>query len=1070
MDLPIINYFNNRWVVKFVTTTISDIGVYDFRYKFDDVDKDTTGWLYHYNRINVLNNFPFVINIKYSSLNVIRTNSIIISINGSDIEDPENLLTCYIQYRSQTGSWTSLSGLQYKIDHWEVIFNPLKNFPLGYYDFRVRFKDNDNGYSNWIEDFDKILIKNNIPIFNDLKYSTYKIFRTNPLTIFINASDIETAENKLTCGIQYRSPSGNWKDITGETFVIDHWEGIFTASITAELGSYDFRVNFTDIDGNFSGWVEDLDKITIMNNLPSGNLSYSSTKVYRANSITIYANGIDIETGENQLTCEIQYRKPSGNWQNIIGETFVIDHWEGIFTPSITAELGSYDFRVNFTDVDGNFSGWIEDLDKITIMNNIPSGNLSYSSAKAYRTNSITIYANGIDIETGENQLTCEIQYKVSSGNWQNIIGETFVNDHWEGIFTPSSSAELGSYNFRVNFIDTDNNQSGWLESLDHILVLNNNPKLDTIDITSILEDEYYYISYKATDIETINLIWTYESNATWLFWDNKNYTLYGIPNNDDVGLYWVRINISDRDDGYDEHNFTITVINTNDAPKIIIQDLTLAIEDKFYEVIYIANDIDINEVLQWEYDTNANWLHWGLTNHTLYGTPNNNDIGKYWVKIKVTDNNGDYNEHNFILTVVNVNDPPTIIGAPETLEVIALENKSLDLTPYINDIDNKSTELKIQIQSQYARVTGFIITFNYPKFISWEKVPIIVSDGIDLSKPHYINITIQQKNITLPIIIEKFPVGSNIPIITNISITFNNPMNQSTVENAFSISPSIKGEFTWNSNKIIFNPNDDLSYNTKYTITIKRSAKDFNGNILKEIFSWNFTTEIEKKIEIDSDNDGYLDNNDAFLYDPTEWLDTDKDGIGNNADYDDDNDGISDIDELDLGTNPLLNDTDGDFYIDSDDDYPLNFTRWKKDISIKGIENSNWIWIMISITIIIIIIVLLIVFLSIRQNYLTQLKQSPQQRNYYNRDYESRYSKVIRRYPQPAERRNIPRKISPSRISNHPRTNRHSTRRSFNKKEIIKRYKGEELYDVTEFIEWDDEESEDISEYIEWD
>ena len=44
-----------------------------------------------------------------------------------------------------------------------------------------------------------------------------------------------------------------------------------------------------------------------------------------------------------------------------------------------------------------------------------------------------------------------------------------------------------------------------------------------------------------------------------------------------------------------------------------------------------------------------------------------------------------------------------------------------------------------------------------------------------------------------------------------------------------------------------------------------------------------------------DDDNDGYLDINDAFIFDPTEWLDTDSDGIGNNADTDDDNDGIPD-------------------------------------------------------------------------------------------------------------------------------------------------------------------------------
>ncbi len=55
-----------------------------------------------------------------------------------------------------------------------------------------------------------------------------------------------------------------------------------------------------------------------------------------------------------------------------------------------------------------------------------------------------------------------------------------------------------------------------------------------------------------------------------------------------------------------------------------------------------------------------------------------------------------------------------------------------------------------------------------------------------------------------------------------------------------------------------------------------------------------------------DSDADGVLDLEDAFPLDPTESLDTDHDGIGNNADLDDDGDGFSDADEISCGTNPL--------------------------------------------------------------------------------------------------------------------------------------------------------------------
>ncbi len=62
-----------------------------------------------------------------------------------------------------------------------------------------------------------------------------------------------------------------------------------------------------------------------------------------------------------------------------------------------------------------------------------------------------------------------------------------------------------------------------------------------------------------------------------------------------------------------------------------------------------------------------------------------------------------------------------------------------------------------------------------------------------------------------------------------------------------------------------------------------------------------------------DDDNDGVKDVDDAFPFDPREWLDTDGDGIGNNSDDDDDNDGIPDTVEIEAGTNPLVNDAHED-------------------------------------------------------------------------------------------------------------------------------------------------------------
>lgn len=72
-----------------------------------------------------------------------------------------------------------------------------------------------------------------------------------------------------------------------------------------------------------------------------------------------------------------------------------------------------------------------------------------------------------------------------------------------------------------------------------------------------------------------------------------------------------------------------------------------------------------------------------------------------------------------------------------------------------------------------------------------------------------------------------------------------------------------------------------------------------------------------ENRSDNDDDNDGVLDANDDFPFNPNEQKDTDSDGIGNNADTDDDNDGV----------------------LDANDDFPLDATRQES----KDRDNDGW-------------------------------------------------------------------------------------------------------------------------------
>jgi hypothetical protein len=77
----------------------------------------------------------------------------------------------------------------------------------------------------------------------------------------------------------------------------------------------------------------------------------------------------------------------------------------------------------------------------------------------------------------------------------------------------------------------------------------------------------------------------------------------------------------------------------------------------------------------------------------------------------------------------------------------------------------------------------------------------------------------------------------------TAIEIEFSENMIHNSAEVAFSILPSVTGDFRWNRNTMIFTPDSSLTGGTDYTITIDIFAKDTADIALADTYSWQFTT-----------------------------------------------------------------------------------------------------------------------------------------------------------------------------------------------------------------------------------
>ncbi len=105
--------------------------------------------------------------------------------------------------------------------------------------------------------------------------------------------------------------------------------------------------------------------------------------------------------------------------------------------------------------------------------------------------------------------------------------------------------------------------------------------------------------------------------------------------------------------------------------------------------------------------------------------------------------------------------------------------------------------------------------------------------------------------NDTHPLVISPVVTSTNpsngatgVSITTDIIITFNKPMNRSSVEDNITFSPSSSYSWSDNNRTLTIDPSSSLSYSTTYTITIGWNATDSYGNVMISNYSFHFTTE----------------------------------------------------------------------------------------------------------------------------------------------------------------------------------------------------------------------------------
>jgi outer membrane protein assembly factor BamB len=281
------------------------------------------------------------------------------------------------------------------------------------------------------------------------------------------------------------------------------------------------------------------------------------------------------------------------------------------------------------------------------------------------------------------------------------------------------------------------------------VLNINDNPIINTSNVGITYEDDLYEVDYDATDIDSLieNQIWSLGTNASsWLDIESSTGIISGIPTNEDVGSYWVNVSLNDSEGGSDFSNFTLIVLNVNDPPEIITEDITAAVVDEEYNVDYDAVDIDLGpQNFIWTLNTNATWLGINSGTGILSGTPVLDDLGWYNVNITVDDNYGGLDSHEFILTVIKENLPP-LITTDDVLSATVDELYEVDYEA--TDVDTPLDKLRWSLNTNASwliidRITGVLSGTPALKDLGKYWVNVSVTDEVGAYDFHNFTLTV---------------------------------------------------------------------------------------------------------------------------------------------------------------------------------------------------------------------------------------------------------------------------------------------------------------------------------------
>jgi PKD repeat protein len=394
-------------------------------------------------------------------------------------------------------------------------------------------------------------------------------------------------------------------------------------------GVYLIALRVTDDDGGV-GWAATT--VTINNIVPTAN----ANGPYSANEgLVIIFNGTGTDPGSDTLTYLWDFGDGFSSTQE--------DPWH------IYSDNGIYTVTLIVSDGDGG-TGYDSEM---AIINNLPPEFEDVDGVQtAYEDQPFALRIVATDAQ-GDT-----ITFTDSS--------DLFTIDPTTGqiSFTPANG-DSGIKQVTITASDDDSATATMNVFID-ILNVNDAPQLSDIGPQVASEDTAFALTVLATDIDSDDVLAFYD-DAELFDIDADTGEISFTPANSDVGIYTVKITVTDSEGAFDSETFLLTIMNTNDAPELTEAPDQQARVGEPFAFTATASDVDDANLM---FSDDSELFVIDPVTGVISFTPEKDDAGTHTVTITATDSQGISDSQTFTIDIEGVKEKEE---GPDWMSIVLL-------------------------------------------------------------------------------------------------------------------------------------------------------------------------------------------------------------------------------------------------------------------------------------------------------------------------------------------------------------------------------------------------------------